>query len=103
MLLVNTETIPGKTVEALGLVTGGCIMCKNVGKDIGAAFRNMVGGEMQAYTKMMMESKDKAVEAMVAEAKAMGADAVVGVRFTSSNVIDGGAEILAAGTAVRFH
>lgn len=102
MLVVTTETIPGKDIDVLGMVTGCCIMCKHVGKDIGASFRNLVGGEMQAYTDMVKESKDKAVEYMIGEAQRMGADAIVGARFSSTTVVQGGAEILASGTAVKF-
>ena len=102
MLIVTTDMIPGKNIEALGMVTGCCIMCKHVGKDIGASFRNLVGGEMQAYTDMVKESKDKAIAYMMEEAQRMGADAIVGTRFSSTTVVQGGAEILACGTAVKF-
>ncbi len=102
MIVVNTENIPGREYDVIGLVTGCCIMCKNIGKDIGASFRNMVGGEMQAYTELMVEAKDKAVGYMVGQAQQYGADAVVNVRFSSTTIVTGGAEILAAGTAVKF-
>lgn len=102
MLVVNTENIPGVNYQVISLVTGCCIMCKNIGKDIGASFRNMVGGEMQAYTQMMCEAKDKAVGYMMAQAQSMGADAIVNVQFSSTTIVTGGAEILAYGTAVRF-
>lgn len=102
MVVVNTETIPGVQYQVISLVTGCCIMCKNIGKDIGASFRNMVGGEMQAYTELMCEAKDKAVGYMINQAQQMGADAVVNVRFSSTTIVAGGAEILVAGTAVRF-
>jgi len=102
MIVVNTENIPGKEYEVIGLVTGCCIMCKHVGKDIGASFRNIVGGEMHAYTELMVQAKDQAVNYMVGQAQQYGADAVVNVRFSSTTIIQGGAEILASGTAVRF-
>lgn len=102
MLLLTIDNVPGKQIEALGMVTGGCIMCKNIGKDIGSSFRNIVGGKMQAYTEMMLESKDNATNNMIAEAKAMGADAIIGIRFSSTTIVQGGAEILASGTAVKF-
>ena len=86
MVVVNTENIPGREYQVLSLVTGCCVMCKNIGKDIGASFRNMVGGEMQAYTQAM----------------SMGADAIVNVRFASTTIVAGGAEILVSGTAVKF-
>ena len=102
MVVVNTENIPGREYQVLSLVTGSCIMCKNIGKDIGASFRNMVGGEMQAYTDLMVEAKNQAVNYMIAAAQQMGADAIVNVRFSSTSIVQGGAEILAAGTAVKF-
>ena len=102
MIVVNTENIPGREYDVIGLVTGCCIMCKNIGKDIGASFRNMVGGEMQAYTELMVEAKDKDIGYMVGQAQQYGADAVVNVRFSSTTIVTGGAEILAAGTAVKF-
>ena len=97
MVVVNTENIPGREYQVISLVTGCCVMCKNIGKDIGASFRNMVGGEMQAYTQMMADAKDKAISYMI-----MGADAIVNVRFASTTIVAGGAEILVSGTAVKF-
>ena len=102
MIVVNTENIPGRQYQVISLVTGSCIMCKNIGKDIGASFRNMVGGEMQAYTELMVEAKDRAVSYMMNQAASMGADAIVNVRFSSTTIVAGGAEILVAGTAVKF-
>lgn len=102
MVVVNTENIPGVNYQVISLVTGCCIMCKNIGKDIGASFRNMVGGEMQGYTQMMNEAKDKAISYMMAQAQSMGADAIVNVRFSSTTIVAGGAEILASGTAVKY-
>ena len=102
MVVVNTENIPGRQYQVISLVTGCSIMCKNIGKDIGASFRNMVGGEMQAYTDLMVEAKDKAISYMINQAASMGADAIVNVRFSSTTIVQGGAEILAAGTAVKF-
>lgn len=102
MIVVNTDFIPGKEFDVIGLVTGSCIMCKNIGKDIGASFKNMVGGEMHAYTDLMVEAKDRAVNYMVGQAQGFGADAIVNVRFSSTSIIQGGAEILVAGTAVKF-
>ena len=102
MLLINTETVPGKNIEAISLVTGICIQSRHIGKDIGSSFRNLVGGEMKAYVEMLTSSKDEALRRMEAAAASLGADAVVGVRFTTSSIIQGGAEILAYGTAVKF-
>lgn len=102
MLLVNTENIPGREYEVIGLVTGSSIMCKNFGKDFGAAFRNMVGGEMKAYTELMVEAKNAALNYMMGQAQQLGADAIVNIRFSSTTIVTGGAEILVAGTAVKL-
>lgn len=102
MIVVNTDYIPGREFDVIGLVTGGCIMCKHIGKDIGASFRNMVGGEMEAYTQLMMETKDRAVSYMLGQAQQYGADAVINVRFSSTTIVQGGSEILVSGTAVKF-
>ncbi|MGN0328858.1 MAG: YbjQ family protein [Lachnospira sp.] len=102
MIVVNTENIPGKEYDVIGLVTGSCIMCKNIGKDIGASFKNMVGGEMRSYTELMVQAKDQAISYMVGQAQQYGADAIVNVRFSSTSIVQGGAEILVAGTAVKL-
>lgn len=102
MLLVTTETISGKNLETLGLVSGSMVQSKNAFKDIGAGFKNLIGGELVSYTKMMQEARDKAVERMVQQAQQMGADAIVNIRFSSSAVTQGAAEIMATGTAVKF-
>ena len=102
MILVNTDYITGKTFEMLGLVKGSTIQCKNVGRDIGSAFKTLVGGELQAYNEMMNEARALATKRMADEAEAMGADAVINVRYTSASVMQGAAEVLAYGTAVRF-
>ena len=102
MLLVTTETISGKDFETLGLVSGSMVQSKNAFKDIGAGFKSIVGGELVSYTKMMQEARDIASQRMVDQAKQMGADAVVNVRFASSAVMQGAAEIMASGTAVQF-
>ena len=102
MLLVTTETISGKNFETLGLVSGSMVQSKNAFKDIGAGLKSIVGGELVSYTKMMQESRDIATKRMVEQAQSMGADAVVNVRFASSAVMQGAAEIMASGTAVKF-
>ncbi len=102
MVLVNTDYIAGKELRMLGLVKGSTIQCKHIGKDIGSSFKNLVGGEMKAYTEMMDESRRIATERMIAEANAMGADAIVNVRFATSAIIQGAAEVIAYGTAVRY-
>ena len=102
MVLVTTETISGKDFETLGLVSGSMVQSKNAFKDIGAGFKSMVGGELGSYTKMMQEARDIAAQRMIKQAEQMGADAVVGVRFSSAAVMQGAAEIMAFGTAVKF-
>ena len=102
MLVVNTENIPGQNYQVILLVTGCCILSKNIFKDFGQGVRNIVGGEMGAYTQMLNEAKDRAIYNMIDAAQHMGADAIVNVRFSSSSIVQGGAEILVAGTAVKF-
>ena len=102
MILVNTDYITGKELEMLGLVRGSTIQSKNIGKDIAQIFKTIVGGELKAYTEMMNEARAVATERMVAEAEGMGADAVVNIRYASSSVMQGAAEVIAYGTAVRF-
>ncbi len=102
MILVNTDYISGKELEMLGLVKGGTIQTRHLGKDISQAFKHMVGGELKAYSDMMNEARAIATKRMVAEAEQMGADAIVNIRYASASVMSGAAEILAYGTAVRF-
>jgi uncharacterized protein YbjQ (UPF0145 family) len=102
MLLVTTETIPGKELELLGMVEGCMIQSKHIGKDIGQSLKTMVGGELKSYTAMMTEAKDTARQRMRAEAEKLGADAVVNVRYATSAIVQGAAEIIAYGTAVRY-
>ena len=101
MLLSTTETIPGKKiVKHLGLVRGNTIRGRHVGKDLLAALRTLVGGEIIEYTKLLGESREQAIDRMIEEAKKLGANAIVGVRFSTSEVATHAAEILAYGTAV---
>jgi uncharacterized protein YbjQ (UPF0145 family) len=103
ILIVNTESVPGKEViEVLGLVRGNVIQAKHLGKDIAAGFRTIVGGEIKEYTEMMSEAREIALKRMTEKAKELGADAVVNLRFMTSMVMTGAAEILAYGTAVRL-
>ena len=102
MLIVNTDYISGKKLETLGMVMGSTIQSKHVGKDILQAFKTLVGGELKAYTEMMNEARKIATERMTAEAEALGADAIVNVRMSSSAVMQGAAEIIVYGTAVKF-
>ncbi|MXX75686.1 MAG: YbjQ family protein [Holophagales bacterium] len=103
MLIATTETIAGHDItQTLGLVRGNTIRARHVGRDITAALRNLVGGEVTEYTKMVAESREQALDRMVAEAESLGADAVVAVRFTTSVITSGAAELLAVGTAVTL-
>ncbi len=103
MIVVNTETVPGhRVVEALGVVRGSTIRAKHIGKDIMASLRNIVGGEVKEYTEMLTETRNESVHRMKREAAALGADAVVNLRFTTSQVMAGAAELLAYGTAVKI-
>lgn len=101
MILVNIETIPGhQIVQLRGLVQGNTIRAKNIGRDIGAGLKNLVGGELKAYTELMTEARTQATQRMVDQATSLGANAVVNVRFTTSQVAGGAAELYAYGTAV---
>ncbi|MEA1963558.1 MAG: YbjQ family protein [Candidatus Aerophobetes bacterium] len=103
MIIVNTSKIEGKqVVGTLGLVKGNIIRAKHVGKDISAGLRHLVGGEIKEYTEMISEAREEALNRMVQEAEKLGADAVINVRFTTSMIMRGAAEILAYGTAVRL-
>ena len=102
MILVNTDYISGKKTEMLGLVKGSTIQTKNLGRDITQGFKTLVGGELKAYNEMMNEARALATKRMVEEAEALEADAVVNIRYTSASVMQGAAEVLAYGTAVKF-
>ena len=102
MILVNTDYITGKELEMLGVVKGSTIQSKHLGKDIAQAFKMMVGGELKAYNEMMNEARAIATKRMVAEAQELGADAIVNIRYASSAIMQGAAEVIAYGTAVRF-
>ena len=101
MLIVTTETIGGKRiVKYLGLVRGNTVRARKVGKDITAGFRALVGGEIAEYVKLMAEAREQSVDRMIDAAEELGANAIVGTRFTTSMVMSGAAELLATGTAV---
>jgi len=102
MILTTTETISGKDLETIGLVKGSTIQSKNIGRDIMSGFKTIVGGELKSYTDMMNEARALATKRMVEEATALGADAVVCLRYASAAVMQGAAEIMAYGTAVKF-
>ena len=100
--LSNTESIPGKTiVEFYGVVSGNTVRAKHIGRDIMAGLKNIVGGELVGYTELLQDSRQEAVERMVEQARSVGANAVVNVRFATSSISQGAAELFAYGTAVR--
>lgn len=102
MKLISIESYPGKEIEVLGLVKGTVVQTKNVGKDFMAGMKTLVGGEITGYTEMLTEARQIATKRMVDEAEALGADAIIGVRFGSAQVMQGAAEVVAYGTAVKF-
>ena len=103
MIVVTTNEVPGyEVVEVLGLVVGNTVRSKHLGRDIGAFFKTLAGGEIKAYTEMLTESRNIAIQRMIDEAEKMGADAIIGVRLGSSSVMSGAAEMLAYGTAVKI-
>lgn len=102
MILVNTDYIDDKKLEMLGLVKGSTIQAKHVGKDIAQSFKTLVGGELKSYNEMMSEARDIATKRMIEEAETLGADAIVNVRYASSAIMQGAAEVIAYGTAVKF-
>lgn len=103
MLILTTETIPGKGIkEVKGLVKGSTVRCKNIGKDITSSFKNLVGGEMTSYTEMLTEARQIAIGRMADEAETLGANAIIGMRLVSSSLTAGAAEMVAYGTAVVY-
>ena len=102
MLLLNIDYIPGKEIEPLGIVKGTVVQSKNFGKDFMAGMKTLVGGEIVGYTEMLNEARAIATKRMVEAAEALGADEVVGMRYASSSVMQGAAEVVAYGTAVKF-
>ena len=102
MILVNTDYISGKDLETLSIVKGSTIQSKHIGKDISASFKTLVGGELKAYNEMMNEARAIATKRMVEEAESLGADAIVNIRYASSSIMQGAAEVIAYGTAVKF-
>ncbi|MCG0012072.1 heavy metal-binding domain-containing protein [Vibrio parahaemolyticus] len=103
MIYTTTDTIPGKEIaEVRGVVTGNVVQSKHIGRDLMAGLKSIVGGEIRGYTEMMTEARDIAIQRMVEQANQKGADAIVGIRFTTSSIVDGSSEILAFGTAVKI-
>ena len=102
MIIVNTDYISGKEIETIQLVKGSIVFSKNVVRDVFAGLKTIVGGEIKGYSEMMSEARQQATERMIQEAIAIGADAIVNVRYSTSNLMASAAEIIAYGTAVRF-
>ena len=102
MKLSNLNHIPGQEFDVLGLVKGNTVQSKHIGKDIGAGLKTLVGGEIKGYTEMLQEARQIATQRMVEEAEALHADAVINVRFSSSQIMEGAAEVIAYGTEVKF-
>ena len=102
MLLTNLPDMPGRPFEAIGLVKGSVVQSKHIGRDIMAGLKTIVGGEIRGYTEMLMEARQTATERMIEEARRLNADAVLGVRFESSSIMQNAAELLAYGTAIKF-
>jgi uncharacterized protein YbjQ (UPF0145 family) len=102
LILSNTETVPGKTIrEFYGVVSGSTVRAKHIGRDIMAGLKNIVGGELKGYTELLQEARQEAIDRMISQAQSVGANAVVNVRFSTSNITQGAAELFAYGTAVR--
>ena len=103
-MVTTTETLPGRQVkEVLGIVFGSCVQTKHLGKDIGAGLRTVVGGEAKGYTELMEESRRTAMQRMIEDARKIGADAIIGMRYATAQTMRGAAEILAFGTAVKTY
>ncbi len=103
MITSTIETIPGREIaESVGVVRGSTVRARNIGRDIFAGFKNIIGGEISEYTKLLADSREQSMQRMIQDAQALGADAVVNIRFTTSAVMQGAAEILAYGTAVKL-
>lgn len=102
MIVVNTDTIYGRQIQPLSLVQGSTVQTVNAIRDIGASFKTLVGGEIVKYNEMMANARELATQRMIAQAEAMGADAIVGVRYASAAIMQGAAEVMAYGTAVKI-
>ena len=102
MLIATTDSIPGKNIQVIGVVKGSVVQAKHIGRDIMAGLKNIVGGELRGYTELLNEARVIATDRMLEEARLVGADAIVCLRYNSASVMDGSCEIMAYGTAVRF-
>jgi len=102
MLIITSDNIPGRNIQVLGLVKGNVVQSKNIGRDIMAGLKTIAGGEIKSYTQMLAEAREIATSRMIQEAQALGADAIISMRFAGSPVMDGAADIIAYGTAVKM-
>jgi uncharacterized protein YbjQ (UPF0145 family) len=103
-MVTTTETIPGREIkEVLGIVFGSCVQTKHLGKDIGAGFRSVIGGEAKGYTELMEEARRTAMQRMIDDAKKIGADAIIGMRYATAQTMHGAAELIAFGTGVKTY
>ncbi len=103
MIITTTETVPNKEIaEIVGLVRGSTVRARNIGQDIFAGFKNIVGGEIEEYTKLQAQAREQAMQRMIQDAERLGADAIVNIRITTSMIMQGSSEIMAYGTAVKF-
>ncbi|GGA69666.1 UPF0145 protein [Neiella marina] len=103
MIYSTIETIPGREIqETVGVVTGNVVQAKHIGRDIMAGLKGIVGGEIRGYTEMLTEARDVAIQRLIEDARGKGADAIVGIRFTTSTIMDGSSEIMVFGTAVKL-
>ena len=102
MFIVNTDYIEGTKFEMIGLVFGSVVQSKNIGRDIGAGLKSIVGGELEGYTEMMEEAREIATERMIKKAESLGADAVINVRYATSAIMQGDSEVMVYGTAVKY-
>ena len=101
-ILTTADEIPGRTCEVIGIVKGNTIQTKNIGRDFTQGLKSLVGGELEAYTKLLSEAREVATDRMVKEAQGLGADAIVCIRYSTASVMQGAAEMMVYGTAVRF-
>ncbi|MBK6946692.1 MAG: YbjQ family protein [Haliscomenobacter sp.] len=103
MLITNTDFVPGREIiEVIDIARGSTVRARHIGRDISAVFRGIIGGEIDEYTKLMANAREEAIDRMIADAERIGADAVINVRFASSQIMQGASEILAYGTAVKL-
>jgi len=104
MMVTTTENLPGREVkEVLGVVFGSCVQTKHIGKDLGAGLRSVIGGEAKGYTELMEEARRTAMQRMIDDAKKLGADAIIGMRYATAQTMAGAAELIAFGTAVKTY